>query len=724
MNNDSILAYKDWLNATKNSATLATPYEDYLDYVNEWYENTFHGKTTEQLTAEEYQEFLLTIKVVTTDPDVLNFINRLDYDNEDELKTSIPYFAKNLRDIARYISIKRDDGKYASVDYSYLGSNVGLEAEIYRTLLQAYIGNSDLPEDELETIISKTSIEVLELYDDNEYMDKSPNKVAGDYYDMDVNAEFYSETDPEYLKWVVGAGFNDLVSNNDTINPSVSGTLPLSGYINYDSSGEQTSHFKGNLPTNIMGEEHYFLSGDDTPESMEVYSTAKFPWDNLSNRYFPTIANLPLVDSTYSKYSKGEFLIPSKIGMVTALGKNKFYKVSELEMQGSKDNFPDPSLYSNGYSFTREYQDASIVYDSYLNWIDIKQVSGRGKGILTSDGTYQEMTPYQTTQESTSVPFLGMSQVGDKTDPWYLSEDKTWEDNANFPPDFRKIYDIDAWYDLNVSLSGNEDNWGIDIYGNNYGLYKENNFANFYERSQDATGKLYVRDAGGAINTFADYFNTDLSNATGGVFDIDALTCMGVYNDLIVLESEYGVVVQKITFENGEYLATSDNVAGLSGDIFDHFFDDRTNTLYAGTYELLNGFLEIVLYKFEDGRFITVYDTSTDTSNEITSLRNTFNFAEITPAPSITISPIDDKMYLTYIGGTTDAHIVIIPLIMQGGLSVDEIIVVSPTGAGSSVDDYATESRKLIQSMISTDKLILMLEGSTTDNKYLQVIPL
>lgn len=726
MNNNTIASYKNWLKNTKNSHTLDDPYEKYLEYVNDWYSETFGTTSTDDLTKDEYIEFLLTLKIITTDSEILEFIDNLDYDNDDELKISIPYFSKNLRDIAKRISISREKSKYANSDYSYLGSNAGLEMELYRTLLDAYISNSNLSSSELLDLTKGTSIEIEELYDDNEYMDKSPNKDADDYFDMDSNESFYSDIDPDYLRWIIKAGFNELYSNNDAFNPPVSGTLPLSGYIDYDSDSEQTSHFKGNLPTNIMGEEHFYLSGAEFAESMGTYSDASKPWDNLSNRYFPTIANLPLIDSTYSKYDIGGFLIPSKLGMVTALGKNKFYKVSELEIQGTKDNFPNASLYSNGYSFSKEYQNAPIVYDSYLNWIDIKQVSGKGKGILASDGTYQEMTPYQTSQETTSIPFLGMNQIGDKTDPWYLTEDKTWEDNTKFPPDFRNIYDIEGWYSSNVSITGEQDSWGIDIYGNNYGLYKENDFNNLYNRKMDGTGKLYVRGTDGGIKTYSEFFEESLSGSLSG-FGIDSLRTMDVYHDMVVMEDNTGTIMaQKITFEDGEYMANSDEVATISdGTPFDHFYDDRTNDLYVARYDIVDSFVEIVVYKYFDGRFVEAYNTEDDTSDEMIALRSSYSiFTNITQSPSMTISPIDDKLFLTYIGGQHETYVVSIPLTMTSGLKIDEVVVVNPVTGGTSTETYATEIRKLIKTMISQDKLILMLEGSDTNNKYLQVIPL
>lgn len=735
MNKNKILSYKDWLKNTKDSGSLTNPYQVYLGYVNTWYDNTFKGKSTKELTAEEYREFLLTLKLVTSDKGLNTFISNLDYTNPNEVGTAIPYFAKNLKDVARYISKKRDDGKYASEDYSYLDSNFGLEREIYKMVLELFIGSSDLPFNDIAELIGGTSVSVEELYDDNEYHDKSPNKGADEYYDIEKNAEFYSECGDEFMQWAIESGFNPLYSNSDIFNPSASGTLPLSGYIDYNIESEQLTQFQGNLPNTTMGEQHLYLSGDEGERAitMGVYSDADRPWDNLSNRYFSTIATLPLIDSIYSKYNVGGFSIPSKLGMSVALGKNKYYKPSELTIQGDKNNFPDPSVYSNGYSFTKEYQDSSIVYNTYLNWIDIKQVSGRGKGILSSNGTYQEMIPYQTTLETTSIPYLGINQLGDKTDPWYGSEDKKWEDDVSFPSDFRKIYDIDEWYSTNISLTGVEDQWGIDIFGNNYALYKDISGTSMYEHMSNATGKLFVRGVDGGVGTYEEFFSDSLSGGVAG-FELDSLIRMDVFNDIVVMEDINGAIVaQLITFEDGEYKASRDNVASTldfettAFSPFDYCFDDRTETLYVVRYETVpvDGFFEFVIYKFVESRFVSVYSSRSDTTGEINALRNNFTFTDITAFPSVTISSLSDTMILTYIGGLTSVYVVSIPFIMTGGFIVDEITVVRPNAVyGSSSDPHESESRKLIKTMVSDDKLTLLLEGEETFSKYLQVIPI
>lgn len=726
----ALLSYKEWLVDVEHSATLSDPHASYLEYVNEWYDDTFDSTTTSESKENDYLSFLLTLKLITTDDDILEYIDNLNYSNDSELKTAIPYFAMNLRDIAKYISIRRSRAKTVNKNYGYLGSNAGLKFDIYRTLLDAYVSNSSLDSDDLLELIKDTSIEIEELYDDNEYMDKSPDIDSGDYFDMESNSEYYTEYDSDYLKWIVESGFNSLYSNNQYFNPSADDVLPLSGYIGYDESTDQVSQYKTNLSNTLMGEEHYYLSGSDSSSNyadfIGTYSEADTPWNNLSNRYFPTIATFPLIDLTYSKYDVGGFLIPSKLGMSVALGRNKYYTVDVLELQGDKDNFPDQSIYSNGYSFSRQYQNSPIVYNTYLNWIDIKQISGKAKGVLDSDGTYQEMIPYQTSQESSFKTYLGMNRSGDKTDPWYSTEDKIWEDDTNYPADFRNIYDINGWYLENQVISGDIDNWGIDIYGNNYGLYKDSDSLNFYERRMNSSGKVYVRNFNGIISTYSEYFNDSLGEVFLD-FDIDSVRTMDVYNDLIVMEDGNGtVMVQQITYEDGEYLASNDDIALMSdSNPFSHFYDDINDVLYVSRYDIIDGFVSINIYKYYNGSFVSVYSTSTDESSDMTQLKSSYSvFDDITQTPSMIISPAHDQMILTYVGGVDDVYIVCLRLSMASGFETDEVIVVTPIAGGSSVESYATESRKLIKTMISSDNLILMLEGSETNNKYLQVISL
>ena len=740
---NTILSYKDWARENAESANALDPYNAYLEYVRTWYEGTFNGRSTADLTADEYRKFLLTLRSVSSDNNIAGFLNNLDHTNLDELEAGIPYFAKKLKNIAKYISEKRDDAKYANIDYSFIDSNIGIETEVYRLLLELFIGSSTLSDDDLDDSINNVAIEVVELYDDNAYLDKSPNKSASDYFDIEDNSAYYGKCEPEFMSWAIESGFNELYSNNDTLNPPISGDNPLSAYIGYNPTTEGTKHFQGQLSNKYMGEKHYYLSGDDgePTSSMGVYSTADTPWNNLSNRYFPTIAVIPLVDLLYSKYDKGGFMIPSKIGMPMALGLNKFYSPSAIDIVGDKMDFPDPSLYSNGYSFTNEYQDSPIVYHSYLNWIDTRANSGRGRGILANKGQYQEMSPYQTYVETTSISNLGIYNINDKSDPWYLSKDNIWEDDATYPPDFRNIYDIDKWYNTLLSLSGEEYNWGVDIFGNNYGLYKNipTLFGMFLSK-YFTHGGLFIRSVDGALSTYSDYFKDSIGTSLDGIF-IEELRTMNVYNDIVVLEDKDGTVaIQKIFIDDdGKYavdvrnsINTSIIEASLSDyESFEHYYDDRTNELYVIRYDKVpTGIIEFIIYKYSDGRLIGVYDTITDTSNEITAFRSTVSFTDLEPtSSSIVIDPLANKLYLTYIHKNTypytnlDEYIIVHSFTLGSKFEIDEIIVVAPS-PNVVVSAAARSPLHLVGTSISNNNLTLSLEKFPQSNKYLEVIEL
>jgi hypothetical protein len=730
--NESIKSYKEWCVSGNNLSHDDTTYDAYLKYVNEWYDATFDGKSPDELSVDEYRNFLLTLNIVTSDNEALAYIERLDYDNDREVHIAIPFFAKTLKDIARSVSIKRDETKCVIDDYSYLNSNVGICRDAYRKLMEYHALVTDDTKEEFLSTITQTSIELEELYDDNEYLDKSPELKATSYFNMDANYDYFKECEVDCLNWVVESGFNKLYADNDLINPPVSGSLPLSGYIDYN-GGENIDHFKGKLGSAFMGEEHFIISGDGEDSSLEPYCSAKYPWANMSNRYFPTIANIQLVDNIYSKYNSGGYIIPSKLGLSTALGENKYHNTARFDHDHLKENFPNPMVYSNGYSYSKVYQDSPILHNSYLNWIDVKQSSGKGKGVLSSNGKYQEMCPYQTTAEATGVSHLGLNRVGDKTDPWFGVQDNVWEKPDEFPPDFRNIYDIDGWYSHGITPFGFEDKWAVDIYGNNYGLYKNFDNSKFHDRMSDAFGRLYIRGAGGDIVDHFMFFGDD-NIFVSNDFDDQHIRDMNVYNDLLVLDDIHGVVfVQRIVYENGKFTVNDNNVdstsfLGMQYKSFGQCFDERSNTLYIGVYDTvpIDGFFNFIIYKFDGSRLVEVYNSLTDNSSEMTAIKNTFNFNEILGYASLEVCEMNDKMYLTYLGiGDDGTHIINIPFIISGDMRIDEITVVTPTN--ESVIQYSMEDVELlylITTAIYDNKLIIMLEGSETGNKYLQVISL
>ena len=751
MKQTTILLYKDWVNTTEGVQTNEQDsYAAYLEYVHAWYDTTFEGKSTKELSSDEYATFLSTLKIVSNDSDVNSFIDNLNYENENEIEIAIPILSKTLRDTARYISRKRDESKYTADDYKYINSNLGLSSSIYRAILEQLISSDELTVDEFINFIEGMTVNIEELYDDNQYHDKIPNKPASEYFNIAQNSTYYGNCGTEYMDWAIGSGFNDLHSNNDSINPPVSGVLPLSGYLNYTPDSEQVTHYQGNLSVHTTGEEHYFISADEKL-SLESYSSVVNPWNNLSNRYYPTIAVLPLVDSLYSKAKIGSYMVPSKLGMPVAIGRNKFHNPTE-EMIDS-DNFgklnsPNLDLYSNGYSFTNNYQNGFNNHNSYLNWIDIRQSSGAGRGILANSKKYQEMVPYQTTSEGGGHSNLGISQIHDSGDPWYLTEDKVWEDMEEYPPDFRNIYDSDKWYAENVRvLDGVEDQWCIDMYGNNYALYKtpdgnESDFNNsFIERERNTTGVLYVRSNSGLIVRYSEFFKDSLDGDSAFIsLRNDNLKSFNVYNNIVVMvDDNDNFLIQTIDFEDGVYKiaagltkssfdidqgATSHNYSHL-----DYCFDNRDNSLYIGRHERIGWSgsyrYSFTIYKYNDGILSSIYDLDDDNSNDVLRLNANYDIRGIIDFSKIKIDPDSNTLYVAYRAVSIDVPVILIfPMSLSGSHKLGEIIIVEPTITEyDDTDPLVIEDLCLIDIMIG-ENIIIILEGSDTRSKYLEVIPL
>lgn len=737
----NILSYKDWIKSSSVNATLENPYESYLAYVKDWYGTRFANKSTDELTADEYKNFLLTLTNISEDPKVLAYIKHLDYTNVNEVQTAIPFLASNLAKIAKNISTYRVDSKASNIANSYSNSNKGIEMKIYKDLLTLHANNAGLHGTPLLDDIRHVSVEIEELYDDQEYLDKQPGVSPSAYYETSGTSEYLGEQ-KEYVDWILKSGYNELYSNNALYNPETSSSLPISGYLDYGISGTSVEYYKGNLSDTLMGEAHYRVSGDGNARELVEYSSASNPWNNLGSRYFPTIATIPLLDGTYAKHEVGGFFIPSKLGMPVALGRNKFNRLGDIVVSGNEScHFPEGSKYSNGYTFTKTYQDSCIEYNSYLNWIEIIQLRGPSKGIIGSNIIYQEMTPYQTSYETNRSSYLGINRIGDNSDPWYLSEDKVWRDNTNSPPDFRNIYNVQKWYDENaVGISGYQDQWAVDIYGNNYALYKESSSENWklWDRNEYGFGQLYVRDINGIATKFSSYFGEDLFDWQ---YD-NQLKWFNVYNDILIFENVWeDLFILKIAPSGDGYAVAPDSIY-LSWDIEDHdniyfrtaghYFDDKTQTLYFGRYNAdSEDLLHFIIYRYDGGNVVEIYNSDNDESAEMRDFKSKYRFLYLTANPSMVISPFNNTMYVTYISSnyginyTYDRYIVIIPILLGGEASIGEITVVEP----NPTDDHPHTARswewhELVSTMISDNNLIIFFNGYDTDGKYLQCIPL
>jgi len=293
------------------------------------------------------------------------------------------------------------------------------------------------------------------------------------------------------------------------------------------------------------------------------------PWNNLTNRYFPAYAIFPALDKLYSATDKGGYFIPNNLGISTYLNKDF---TSQLSVSSSvlSSYFEDGTKRAGGRGFTKQDQltPYTIVEDNNT-WLKEPVTSGPIAGNLKKQVTkkYQKFIPYQSVYETNPKTQLGLVLPTSRQTPWGGNEDSTWTDEANKPQNFSGVVNVSAWSDTQILKQTGKvlDNWVTDIFGNQYGLYKDVNNMSPYER-RFIPGEIWVRK-----NT---QFVSPGKEALSAVFD--TYTALNLYNQLT------GVGVTKI----------------------DMFFD----TLYVETTSAI--ILEDLDYNFDTGNISSITDNA------------------------------------------------------------------------------------------------------------------
>jgi hypothetical protein len=166
--------------------------------------------------------------------------------------------------------------------------------------------------------------------------------------------------------------------------------------LNSLNQNQDGTDLNATMSENYLGETQYYLNGNN----IEVYSKAKSPSTNILNRYFPTIATIPLTDGLYAEHDIGGYLTPKNLSLSIYHGKNRAF--SNYPTNTDRSTFPNVVDYSSGISLTRVYQSTPIAYNPTLNWMDIKYYVKSARGIIGDSKIYQEMIPYKTEYERSS----------------------------------------------------------------------------------------------------------------------------------------------------------------------------------------------------------------------------------------------------------------------------------------------------------------------------------
>lgn len=405
-----------------------------------------------------------------------------------------------------------------------------------------------------------------------------------------------------------------------------------------------------------------------TTSSPSAYFISQTPWSSLPNRFYPTIANVPVAEEIYSIEDVGGYFLPQNLGASVFVNKN--FNATIVDSFSGSTLTENVSVRIGGRGRTQ--QDQSTIYDWTENnqWVKESSTTGDLAGSVKKSltKTMQTFIPYQSNTEETA---LGLVTPRSRVSPWGGVNDEQWTDTANEPKSFTGIRSVSAWATSQV-LKQNEktaDCWTSDIFGNQYGLFKDLNgipvsehvntpgeiwvktneqivdpgyaaLSSVFEPFRGVDSSLYKQLTGNGIVSFDCYFNTlFIETLSASIFakidyDYNNAGIFAIFDDV-----RYKILNEELRYEKNWFFSPDKVVFSLHTEI-------------SGTQ-----FIPI-LYKLDisTNSFTKEFPTTVnDTSNLALGL-NDLKFKTLSRA-SIHYNRTLNIFLITYLGTDTDDKI-------------------------------------------------------------------
>lgn len=196
---DQPYSYQDWKLRNPNviAGEAVTIYNNYL---KNWYTAKSASNTVAtDFITESYKTFLKSLGFSPRTEQEKNFFENVNVENKLSLQSVISGYAKKLKDISVYIASRRNLVAYSKLKNNLTGTSVSLERLFYFYILNSFTRKntpdgtvlinfinpdiiSSIPI--LEDITDTFKVEIEELYDTSNYLDKDPSVNITTYTDI------------------------------------------------------------------------------------------------------------------------------------------------------------------------------------------------------------------------------------------------------------------------------------------------------------------------------------------------------------------------------------------------------------------------------------------------------------------------------------------------------------------------------------------------------------
>lgn len=210
---------------------------------------------------------------------------------------------------------------------------------------------------------------------------------------------------------------------------------------------------------------------------------ASSPHANLLNVHFPTVATVSFPSMAKTDKEIGEYLLPEKLGVSYYRGRGY-----TMDVDGDTLSFIDGISAERLFLNTDKYGPRSrgLTKNDQYSPVSIKEIDSRwmiepfsssdSSGTIVDVLNNQKFTPYQTKYEITKKNPLGVSRQDDDFSFWNIPPlFGNWDSKDKYPVTFRNELLASSYDERKKELlvnKGDLDQWRVDVYGNDYGLFK------------------------------------------------------------------------------------------------------------------------------------------------------------------------------------------------------------------------------------------------------------
>jgi hypothetical protein len=498
------LTFVQWL--PYNKQTFTTPENalaQYQKYITDWY--TVQGNSTIDLSnavQNLYVNLLNEIIINYATVEERRYFENLDFNSPTDLAIAVPFFAKKIKDVCLYYTTLRETAQTAVVQYNLKGSNIGVNTLLYNTIANA-LRSQDLTStiDTLNLSISSITdsmvLNIEDIYDlTPDYFDTNPTLPASAYDTSGDIRQTYFAANQVSVDPFLTLDFNQSIVNailqypiyttqlgtqlliNPAIQPTQLNLLKDKDFINNKNTNnakDLTLNTLFNEQEKYIGADFYYVITDSTLTTFTSGQlfTATSEFANVLNKRYPTIASVPSRAFLKTGKEMGLFFKPDKIGLLQF---TNFNFTASVDLSNLKPStvyyFPDPAKYGNVTSNTKQNFVTPLAFfeNSYFNKVDA--ANNYQFGDVDSKSEYQLFRSYQSREQTLVTSDLGLSRYTDYQDYFIGELDTIWNNIDAYPLTPINQYPIDQRTQNLLTVNSTLVQFKGDIYGNQYGLYK------------------------------------------------------------------------------------------------------------------------------------------------------------------------------------------------------------------------------------------------------------